>query len=125
MKQVIFAFILITAVCGFIIWHGFHLTDVCGELVDMAKKLPQTKQEFEKIPVQDAEKILELFNKNALTINLSVPFPDIREAELAITDMITYIRTRNFEEYMAARARAILNLETLQDYELPNIHHLL
>ena len=125
MKQIIVAFALIGVVAVLMIWNGFYLTAVCGELLDMCNKLPENKQEFENLSPQQAEDILEKFKGNTVYMNLSLPFPEIREADRAITDVISYIRTRNYDEYIAARARSILTLEILRGYEVPNIEHLL
>ena len=125
MKQVIVALVLLAAVAALVTWNGCYLTTVCGELLEMCEKLPESREEFRTLSPDAAETILEKFKKSNGYMNLSLPFPEIREAEQAITDLISYIRTKSYGDYIAAREKSILALKRLQKYEIPTLEHLL
>ncbi len=125
MKQVVIAFVLIGLITALIVCNALYLTNLCGELLDMCIQLPETKEQFQKVSAEQVENILAKFKSNTIFMNLALPFPEIREAECAITDLISYVRAQNYEEYVAAKARSILRLKILQGYEIPTIEHLL
>lgn len=125
MKHLLVACLLIAAVATLVTLNSIHLKDIFDELITLTEALPDDHGDFDTLSPVLAEHILDKFIASYFSMNLSLPFPEVRETEKTITDMISHIRTGNYEEYLAAKARALLALRILRDYEIPHITNIL
>ncbi|HBE14063.1 MAG TPA: hypothetical protein DCY74_07825 [Clostridiales bacterium] len=125
MKQLIISIVLLCLVIVLVVWNSLYLTHVCDEMLAMARALPENRETFDTLSPDQVEKIRNRFEDVHFSMNLSVPIHHSQVAMITILDTLSYVKVKNYDEYIAAKNRMIDALKVLLEYEIPHLTNLL